>query len=755
MASWLNSSCFVAFFFFVLAVAWSLTGDVSDYPFRNVSLPWDVRVDDIVKRLTLEEMQGQMAHGGGKNNKGGPAPAIPKLGIKPYEWATECLRGDVSAPANATAFPQALGLAAAFSPDVVFRVAEATGTEVRGIHNDFNKQNTYAFHAGASCFSPVINIMRDSRWGRNQETYGEDPYLTGVYARAFIQGLQGNDTRYVRASGGCKHFDVHGGPENIPVSRSSFNAEVSDRDWRMTHLPAFRSCVQAGTYSLMCSYNSINGIPSCANKKLLTDITRGEWGFKGYVVSDGGAIENIMRAHHYYNNSVDTAAGSVNAGCNLELTNRDNGTFMSLVQAVTEGKVTEDTVKERVRPLFYTRMRLGEFDPPEMNPYSKLSSADVLTPEHKALALEAAMKSFVLLKNNGVLPLKQTRFRTYGFVGPFATNASELMGDYAPRVPLNQIVTPFTGLLPLAEKFQLAPGCFDTECVRYTAYDSQSVIETINNTDINFVFLGTGQAVEKEAHDRPDVELPGHQKQILLDVINNNPSSTPLVLILFNAGPVNISFADQDPRVSAILECFFPATVTGDALRHVLINDVKGAVPAGRLPYTWPMLASQLPPMVNYSMQGRTYRYFEGEPLYPFGYGLSYTTFVYSDFSHQSTIKAGDTLSGSVTVQNTGSLTADEVIQVYIRWEDASLPAPKIQLAWFSRVTVMAGQQLQIPFEVDPKIMALWMNDGWFIKPGAMEINVGGQQPSPKRRVPGNILSSSFSITGTKYLGRY
>ncbi|KAK7108550.1 hypothetical protein V1264_016279 [Littorina saxatilis] len=726
--------------------------DGDDYPFRNVSLPWDVRVDDIVKRLTLEEMQLQMARGGA-GKIGGPAPAISRLGIGPYEWDTECLRGDVRAPDNATAFPQALGLAAAFSYDLLFRVAEATGVEVRGKHNDFVKQGNYGGHTGASCFSPVINIMRDSRWGRNQETYGEDPYLSGIYATAYVKGLQGNDPRYVRASAGCKHFDVHGGPENIPANRGSFDAEVSEEDWRMTHLPAFKRCVEAGTYNLMCSYNRINGVPSCANKKLLTDITRGEWGFKGYVISDEGAIENIIYQHHYLNNSVDTVAACVNAGCNLELSgNLKTPVYFSLVDAVKQGKVTEDKVRESVRPLFYTRMRLGEFDPPEMNPYSKLSSAEVETAEHKALAVEAAMKSFVLLKNNGILPLKGKPYSKIGVVGPFA-NTTQIIGDYSPIAPNSVKTTALQALTTLAQNVQFAQGC-DQVSAKCVQYDSQSVIKAVAGTDVNFVLLGTGTISEAEGNDRPDTELPGQQRQLLQDVLANT-KNTPVVVLLFNAGPVNISFADQDPRVAAILECFFPAQATGEAIGHVLLNDVTGAVPAGRLPYTWPMLASQLPPMVNYSMEGRTYRYFEGEPLYPFGYGLSYTTFQYSDLSYTSAISAGQPLSVSLTVTNTGSLDADEVVQVYIQWKDASLPAPKIQLAWFNRVTIAAGQKSQLSFEVEARTMALWINDGWFVKPGTMEIFAGGQQPNVKRTVPSNVLTGAFTITGTKYLGRY
>ncbi|KAK7480737.1 hypothetical protein BaRGS_00027998 [Batillaria attramentaria] len=730
--------------------------NADDYPFRNVSLSWDERVADLVGRLTLEEIQEQMGRGGAGEN-GGPAPAIKRLDIGPYQWNQECLRGDVGAQGNATAFPQALGLAAAFSPDLIFRVAEVTAVEVRGKHNDFVKQGIFTDHTGASCFSPVINIMRDSRWGRNQETYGEDPYLSGIYADRFIRGLQGNDTRYVRASGGCKHFDVHGGPDSIPVSRFSFNAEVSEADWRTTFLPAFRRCVEAGTYSLMCSYNRINGVPACANSELLTDVLRGEWNFTGYIVSDEGAIENIIYLHHYLNNTVDTVAACVNAGCNLELSgNLAKPVYFSLVDAVNAGKLTQAKVQEMVSPLFYTRMRLGEFDPPEMNPYSRLSSADVETDDHKALAVEAAMKSFVLLKNDGVLPLNHTaKYGTIAIVGPMADDASQLSGDYAPRPPPADVITPLAGLRSIASTVQYAAGCSETAC---TSYNSSDVIKAVTGTEITIVALGTGQSVEAEGHDRPDIELPGQQKQLLMDVINNTPEKVPIILLLFNAGPVNISFADQDPRVSAIMECFFPAQATGDALRHVLLNDVDGAVPAGRLPYTWPLLDTQMPPMVNYSMAGRTYRYFDGPPLYPFGYGLSYTTFRYTAMTHTAFVTAGEPLKGQVWVDNVGHYDADEVVQVYIRWRDIPLPegTPKIQLAWFDRISMKAGQSnLQVSFEVEARSMAQWKNGGWFIEEGFMDLFVGGQQPHQKRAAPNDVITAEFKIVGSKYLGRY
>lgn len=721
------------------------------YPFRNVSLPWSERVQDFVTRLTLPEIQEQMGRGG-SGEHGGPAPAIPRLGVGPYQWDTECLRGDGMAPGNATAFPQSIGLAAIFSAHWMFRVAETAGIEVRGKHNDFVRQGVYVTHTGASCFSPVINIMRDSRWGRNQETYGEDPYLSGRYATAYVRGLQGQHPRYVRATAGCKHFDVHGGPENIPTSRMTFDAKVSERDWRMTFLPAFRSCVEAGTYSLMCSYNSINGVPSCANEKLLTDILRKEWNFTGYVVSDESAIENIISDHHYLNSSIDTVAACVNAGCNLELSpNLETPVYFSLLEAVQQGKLSEQTVRERVAPLFYTRMRLGEFDPPHMNPYSKLSTADVETAAHKQLAVDVAMKSFVLLKNKDLLPFKG-RLQTIGVVGPFANDSVEILGSYNPYPPPDAIVTALQGLKDVATQVQFTPGCVSgTKCPQL---DDDAVRRAVTGTDVNFVLIGTGPSVENEDHDRPDLELPGMQKQLVLNVLTLAPH-TPVVILLFNAGPVNITFADLDPGVAVIVECFFPGQATGEALRRVLLNDAPEAVPAGRLPYTWPRYLTQLPPMVNYSMVGRTYRYFAGDPLYPFGFGLSYSTFRYQGLKISREVDAGTDLLGRVIIHNLGPYPAEEVYQVYLTWLDGSLPAPRRQLVHFDRVMLGVNETAAFDFSVSARSMALWLNTGWQITAGQMTLSVGGQQPQQRRQVPSNVLSQTFVITSSQQLGQY
>ncbi|KAI8783286.1 beta-D-xylosidase 2 isoform X1 [Biomphalaria glabrata] len=717
------------------------------YPFQNTSLPWDDRVNDLVSRLTLDEIQLQMARGG-TGPGGGPAPAIPRLGIGPYVWNTECLRGDVSAPGTATAFPQAIGLAATFSRDIVGRVAAATGQEVRGKHNDFVKQGLFVSHTGASCFSPVINIARDSRWGRIQETYGEDPYLTGQLAQSFVFGLQGNDSRFIQASAGCKHFDVHAGPENIPVSRFSFNAQVSDEDWHMTFLPSFKSCVKAGTYSLMCSYNRINGIPACANKQLLTDIARTDWGFKGYVISDEGAIENIWTQHHYTNNSVDTVAAAVSAGCNMDLPGGEiTPVYLSLVDAVNQGKLTEEIVRESVKPLFYTRMRLGEFDPPDNNPFAKLDSSVAESPEHQALALEAAMKSFVLLKNrNNFLPLKPGTFKNVAVIGPMADNVGQIFGDYSPTILPSYVKTPLQGIREIFPDGQNLPVCLDGN--RCQSYNATAVAASVYKADLVFVVLGTGTDIESEGKDRPDVELPGHQAALWIDAAYYS-GNAPVVLILLNAGPLNVSLADRAIRVPAILECYFPAQATGEALRNILTNSGDFGSPAGRVPLTWPYYQYQMPPMVNYSMAERTYRYMTTPPLYPFGYGLSYTTFNYSLFYYVTAIKANESLNAWFSVTNTGAVDSDEVVQCYISWSDRTLPVPNLQLGYFDRIHIKAGQTVQVEATIPGEVMAFRDQGQWVIKAGLMYLYCGGQQPFQKKSAPSNMLYGQFEIIST------
>jgi beta-glucosidase len=723
----------------------SSTAVGQDYPFHNTSLPFDQRVQDLVGRLTLQEVVSQMSHGGAENN--GPAPAIPRLGINPYQWGTECLSGDVRA-GPATSFPQSIGLAATFDYSLLYRFARAVSDEVRAKNNNYTSHGSYGFHTGLSCWSPVINILRDPRWGRNQETYGEDPWLSGYLGRAFVTGLQGNNSRYVEANAGLKHFDVYGGPENIPTSRLSFNAKLTTRDWRMTFLPQFRECVEAGAWSLMCSFNSINGIPACANKELLTDILRNEWGFKGYVVSDQGAIEFIQDSHHYTDSVVKTAAVAVNAGTCLEDANTADNVFSHIGDAISQGLITNDTVIDAVSRLFLVRMRLGEFDPPEMNPYTKLKVEDYIQSEaHRQLSLEAAMATVVLMKNTETmgmtLPITSPVKRAC-VVGPFIYDTSLYFGDYAPNKMPEFIVSVMDGLqkAKIANTINFAQGCKDqTKC---KSYDPSSVATACDGADLAIVTLGTGNVLESEGNDRADINLPGHQLELLQDAANS--ALGPVVLVLYNAGPLDISWAKNSSRVMAILEHFFPAQTAGTALANVLMGRYN---PAGRLPNTWPASLDQVPPISNYTMVNRTYRYFEGIPLYPFGYGLSYTTFSYSDLVvSPSLVKAGDNVTVKVTVQNTGPLDGDEVTQVYLSWASPIYAgvAPIRQLVGAQRNFVKTQQLIALQFTVTGREMQLWTTK-WEVLSGTMEVSVGGQQPNQVTMVPSNILTSAFLVT--------
>uniref|UniRef100_A0A2C9LMB7 Fibronectin type III-like domain-containing protein n=1 Tax=Biomphalaria glabrata TaxID=6526 RepID=A0A2C9LMB7_BIOGL len=744
--AWRRCVCLI-FFGLVGGFLVENTDDWKNYPFWNTSLTWEQRVDDLVSRLTLEEIQFQLARGG-TEEFGSPAPAIPRLGIGPYAWDSECLHGAAREEGNATAFPQAIGLAATFSPSLIERMAAATGQEVRGKHNDFVKNGIFKTHTGASCFSPVINVVRDARWGRNQETYGEDPFMSGKLSQSYVKGLHGYDSRYIQASSGCKHFDAYSGPENIPVTSISFDAQVSERDWRMTYLPAFKACVAAGTDSLMCSYNSINGVPACANKKLLTDILRTEWGFKGYVISDQGAIEFIQEYHNYTSSLMDTAVAALSAGCNLELSNNLlNPDYLYIVDAVHQGKLTEALVRERVKPLFYTRMRLGEFDPPDNNPFAKLDSSVAESPEHQALALEAAMKSFVLLKNrNNFLPLQQGTFNKVAILGPMANNSRQLFGDYSANTDPSFVKNPLEGLKEIFPNAVYENVCEDgNKCKQYRP---DLVIQAVANVDLVLVVLGTGTDVEMEGNDRPDLELPGHQKDLLLDVLQNS-GNAPVILLLFSAGPQNISLFDEHDRVPAIIECFLPGQATGDAVKNILTNTGPFGSPAGRVPITWPYRADQLPNMVNYSMEGRTYRYLRSDPLYPFGYGLSYTQFQYTLLSYPLIVKVNESLDISFQVTNTGSVESDEVVQCYISWGDSSLPVPVRQLAYFDRIHLKPGETTKVQATIQGDIMAYWDDNSWKIQTGVMTLYCGGQQPSQKKSAPSNVLSGTFLISNS------
>ena len=701
-----------------------IVGDT--FPFRNVSLNWSVRVDDLISRLTPHEMIDQMTYAV-------VPPPIPRLDILPYPWGTECLRGDVGE--NSTGFPQAINLASTWNKELVKAVANATAYEVHAHYNQYSAERNYSRHRGLSCFSPVINIMRHPLWGRNQETYGECPYLSGMFAIYFVHGLQGPPSaRYLNTNAGCKHFDVHNGPENIPTSRFSFDVKLSEFDWRSTFLPAFHACVNAGSYGIMCSYNSINGVPSCGSPRLLTSILRIGMNFSGYVISDDDAVKLINTGHHYVNTSEDAAIVAVKAGVNLELADPQGRVFDLLHNAYDEGKVDNETLIKRMKPLIYTRMRLGEFDPPEMNEYTKIPMDVIQCELHRTLARQATLQSFVLLKNyNKFLPIRNPQmFPKVLFLGPMANNSEQQYGDYAPNLDPSYVTTPLSSLQNSFTSSSYNAACLDgTKCLKYNHTDIVNYLEH-NAFDLIILSLGTGQDMEREGYDRASMDLPNNQSQLLEDVLHViNHEKTKILLLIMSASPLDIQIAQKSEAVQAIIQLGFGAQELGEALKTAIIGD--GLSKFGRLPYTWPKNLTDLPgDLTNYDMtSGFTYRYFKGEPLYPFGYGLSYSTFTYSNLTcNGTTIKPGDSVMINFNVKNSGDRVSDEIVQIYltIHLKNASLTnVSREQLVSFDRLSdVQPSQTMAYQATVKPEQMSVYIDaQGFVIIPATLEFKVG------------------------------
>lgn len=738
-------------FLFFIGLFNENTGITDDtFPFRNVSLDWPVRVNDLVSRLTPDEMIDQMAYAGGWNQ--GVTPPIPRLGILPYSWGTECLRGDISE--NSTGFPQAISLASTWNKELVKAVANATAYEVHAHYNVYSREHMYGVHRGLSCFSPVINIMRHPLWGRNQETYGECPYLSGMFAIYFVHGLQGPPSaRYLNTNAGCKHFDAHNGPENIPSSRFSFDVKLSEFDWRSTFLPAFHACVNAGTYGIMCSYNSINGVPACANTRLLTEILRNGMNFTGYVVSDDDALVSIYSAHHYVNSTEDAAIVAAKAGVNLELADSPGATMFELLhQAYQEGKIDNQTLIERVKPLMYTRMRLGEFDPPEMNAYNNISMDVIQSDPHRMLARQATLESFVLLKNqDNFLPIHTpSNYPKVLFLGPMSNNPVQQYGDYSPVLNPFYVTTPLSSLQDSFQTVAYKEACLDgTPCANYNQADIVNYLRN-NVSDLIILSLGTGQDIEAEGNDRASMDLHGHQSQLLQDVLDNIDSQKTKVLLLIVSGsPVDIQIAEESNAIQAIVQLGFGAQELGEALKMAIIGD--GVSKFGRLPYTWMKKLSDLPgDITDYDMtSGFTYRYFKAQPLYSFGYGLSYSTFAYSALRFNATsFNAGASLAISFQVENTGTRVSDEVVEIYlsIHLTNPSLAnVSRVQLVSFDRLSdINPSQTVAYQTVIKPEQMAVYIDGkGFIVEPATLEFKVGNYiQP---------YLTGNVTIVGQDY----
>ncbi len=867
------------FFFFAFAIGQVKSDDVPAY--KNPDLPIRDRVNDLISRMTLEEKISQMVH---------EAPAIERLGIPKYNWWNECLHG-VARAGRATVFPQAIGLAATWDTELMFRIATAISDEARAKHHEFVRQGKRNIYQGLTFWSPNINIFRDPRWGRGQETYGEDPFLTGKLAVQFVRGLQGNDPHYLKLVATVKHYAVHSGPE---PDRHSFDAVVDDRDFRETYLPHFRmGVVEGGSYSVMCAYNRFRGEACCGSDFLLNKILRDDWGFEGYVVSDCGAIWDFYTGHKVVKTAPEAAALGVISGTDLNC----GSTYPALKEAVEKGLISEAEIDRAVKRLFLARMRLGMFDPPEMVKYAQIPYNVVDCPKHRQLALEAARKSIVLLKNeNNVLPLSKN-LKKIAVIGPNADDVLVLLGNYH-GTPVDP-VTPLRGIkekVGAATEILYAQGCelaenmpsfrvvpenflfvdeklsqpglaaeyfdnrdfkgkpaftridknvdfnwwdsaphedFDDDNfgVRWEGYLSAPVtgeyylgangfngfklfhndellaelnarhhpvviykkvhlekgvpyriklefferagdahiqflwrvpdpnleekaLQTAQEADAVILCLGLHPRLEGEEMDVPvpgfkggdrlTLDLPAPQENLLKKIAS---LGKPVVLVLLNGSALSINWAKEN--IPAIVEAWYPGQAAGTAIADVIFGDYN---PAGRLPVTFYKSTEQLPPFSDYRMRGRTYRYFEGEPLFAFGYGMSYTKFQYSNFQLPDKISTGDSLNFSVEVENVGNFDGEEVVQVYVKDMESSFPTPIRSLAGFKRILLKKGEKRTVSFTLKPEQFSLITEDGErIIEPGIFEISVGGGIPGQCAPTT-TVLTKKVELDGTMFV---
>ncbi len=869
---WLRSALlFVLFMMCILG--YGNSPQFQGLPYMNPNLPFDVRVDDLVGRMTLDEKISQTLNS---------APAIERLGIPAYDWWNEALHG-VARAGIATVFPQAIGLAAMWDADQLFATATVISDEARAKYHEAIRQGQHLRYQGLTFWSPNINIFRDPRWGRGMETYGEDPYLTGRLGISFIKGLQGDDPKYLKTVATSKHFAVHSGPE---PKRHVFDVQPSDRDLYETYLPHFRATVVEGkVYSLMGAYNRVRGESASASKLLLQDLLRGKWGFNGYIVSDCDAIRDIYSSHKIVETAEEASSLGIKRGCDLDCGNAYKG----LAGAIKQGLLTEKELDVSVKRLFMARMKLGMFDPPEIVRWAQIPYSHNNSPQNARLAEESARKSIVLLKNaNNALPLRKN-LRTIAVIGPNADDTELLLGNYN-GTPSNPI-TPLAGIRsklgastkvlyargtdiadgmvsydPIPDKIlstnlsgqvrsgvtveffnnlqyegkpvrtevngnvkavwpnapypELTDNQFSvrwsgqitaTETGEYSLRTSggfgrltldgkqlggmapqfvaleagkphpitveiadragalsvelqwamrgrdytKEAVQAARDAEVAVLFLGLSPRLEGEemrvqvpgfsGGDRLTIDLPKTQEDLMRAVV---ATGTPTVLVLLNGSAVAVNWADAN--IPAILETWYPGQAAGTAIADVLFGDYN---PGGRLPVTFYKSTDQLPPFEDYSMKDRTYKYFTGTPLYPFGHGLSYTKFEYSKLAVPKSVKAGDPVNVSVTVTNKGKLAGDEVVQVYITDREASTPVPIRKLVGFRRINLKAGESKNVPFTLDPRELSLITNDTRrVIEPGVFDISVGGKQPgfSGNADAPTTkVIKGQFTVTGS------
>ena len=868
-------------------------------PFRNPALSPAQRAADLVSRMTLEEKALQSIN---------TAPAIPRLGVPAYDYWSEGLHG-IARSGYSTLFPQAIGMAATWDAPLLGQIGTAVSTEARAKYNEAVRHDIHSIYFGLTIWSPNINIFRDPRWGRGQETYGEDPVLTATLGDRFVRSLQGDDPRFYRVIATPKHYAVHSGPES---DRHRFNVDPSPHDLWDTYLPAFRkTIVESKADSIMCAYNAIDGKPACASDLLLKDILRGDWNFKGFVTSDCGAVDDFFEknAHAYSPDPEHAAAAAVLMGTDTNC----GTTYKALPAAVHQGLLKEADLDRTLERLFEARIRLGLFDPPSQVPYSAIPFTQVRSQDHLALSLKASREAMVLLKNDGVLPLAPGHYKTIAVIGPNAASLAALEGNYnaipkdpqmpvdalreafpgsriiyaqgsphadnvalpvprsmlhpsansaveglkaeyfagssisgapvvtrvdpaidfdwnsaAPVPQLHQddfsvrwtgvIVPPQPGQITLSMRLAHCYPCGDREHftvlvdgkpvgdfssepkdsrgsatppfqvnfsdTRTHAFEVQyshqaplfgggitlewvpppgllqkQAAQAIAGADLVVAMVGLSPELEGEempvkvegfaGGDRTDIKLPAAQRELLQAAF---ATGKPVVVVLLNGSALALGEAAE--HANAVLEAWYPGEFGGKAIAQTLKGENN---PAGRLPVTFYASLDELPPFSDYSMKSRTYRYYKGQPLFGFGFGLSYTSFAYSGLRlSSSTLKAGDTLTADVTIQNTGKQAGDEVAQLYLVPPSSGNGglSPHLQLAAFQRISLRPGESRTLHFTLDPRALSEVDAQGVrAVQPGTYTLAVGGAQPGDKL-APSTPQTQSFTITGTQPLPR-
>ena len=673
------------------------------------------RAEELVNQMTVEEACSQLRY---------DAPAIPRLNIPEYNWWCEALHG-VARAGTATSFPQAIGLGAAFDTELMGEIGEVIATEGRAKYNEYSSHGDRDIYKGLTFWSPNVNLFRDPRWGRGQETYGEDPYLISRLAVPFIKGIQG-DGEYMKGAACAKHFAVHSGPEAL---RHEFNATASEKDLWETYLPAFEACVtEAGGESVMGAYNRTNG-EVCCGHSYIQSIIKDKWGFKGHFVSDCWAVRDFHEKHKVTKSNEESAALALNKGCDLNC----GCTYVHLMKAYNKGLVTEETIRQAAIRLFTTRFLLGMFDETE---YDGLNYLDVETKEHIAVAKRASDESIVLLKNDGILPLDKDKNQVIAVIGPNADSRRPLIGNYYGTS--SEYITAIEGIREAAgenTRILYSEGCDlsrkkpDPLSREYNCIaEAEAVME---RSDLVILVIGLNETLEGEegdegnhyaSGDKPDLAFPKPQQKLIDTVIK---SGKPFITVVMTGSAMDLTLLSE--HSSAIMQAWYPGARGGRSIGDIIFGKVN---PSGKLPVTFYRNTDDLPDFEDYSMKGRTYRFIETEPLYPFGYGLTY-----SDVSIDEARIEGDRTSGakiSVTVRNDSSMTAAEVVQVYAKSDDAD-EARNGKLAGFARVTCEAGKSVDIVIDIPSENLRVVRQDGSRVLPeGEIKLYVGFGQPDAR-----------------------